>query len=101
MDIPIFTKTTYAQVKNKVYEKWESTSVESMAAAAMRERDAAIAEETLSKDDIPLIDIYADACWIQTILQSLLSKSRSLLEDVDNNAVESFNDVIAKVVGER
>lgn len=36
---------------------------------------------------------------IQTILQSLLSKSRSLLEDVDTNSVERFNSVIAKVVG--
>ncbi|CAH2100195.1 unnamed protein product [Euphydryas editha] len=63
MDVPIFTKTTYAQVQNMVYEKWESTSVESMAAAAMRERDAAVAEGTLSKDGIPVIDVYADACW--------------------------------------
>lgn len=63
MDVPIFTKTTYAQVQNIVYQKWESTSVESMAAAAMRERDAAIAEGILSKDGIPLIDVYADACW--------------------------------------
>lgn len=37
MDVPIFTKTTYAQLQNMVYGKWESTSVESMAAAAMRE----------------------------------------------------------------
>ncbi|CAG5019376.1 unnamed protein product [Parnassius apollo] len=36
MDVPIFTKTTYAKVQNKVYEKWESASVESMAAATLQ-----------------------------------------------------------------
>lgn len=63
MDVPIFTKITYAQIQNTVYEKWESTSVESMAAAAMREHDAAVTEGKLSKDGIPVIDVFADACW--------------------------------------
>lgn len=63
MDVPIFSKSTYAGIQDMVYEKWESTAVETMEAAAIRERDAAIAEGKLSKDGIPLIDVYADGCW--------------------------------------
>lgn len=36
---------------------------------------------------------------IQSIIQSVASKSRSLLEDVDTNTVERFNSAIAKVIG--
>lgn len=63
MDVPIFVHKNYAQIQDMIYEKWESTAVESMAAAANRERDAAVAEGKLSKDGIPVIDVYADACW--------------------------------------
>ncbi|CAK1590870.1 unnamed protein product, partial [Parnassius mnemosyne] len=36
---------------------------------------------------------------LKVILNSVASKSRSLLEDVDTNAVERFNSVVAKFVG--
>ncbi|XP_045484036.1 uncharacterized protein LOC123689155 isoform X1 [Pieris rapae] len=36
---------------------------------------------------------------IKMIIQTIISKSRSLLEDVDTNVVERFNSVIAKIVG--
>lgn len=36
---------------------------------------------------------------IKTITGSVLSKSRSLLEDVDTNVVERFNSIVAKFVG--
>lgn len=34
-----------------------------MEVAATRERDAAIAEGSISKEGIPIIDVLADACW--------------------------------------
>ncbi|KAH9627659.1 hypothetical protein HF086_016392, partial [Spodoptera exigua] len=45
MDLPIFTESTYLKIQDNVYEKWEATTVESMEIAAIRERDAAIAEK--------------------------------------------------------
>ncbi|GBP90191.1 hypothetical protein EVAR_64173_1 [Eumeta japonica] len=44
-------------------KKWEETAIESTEKAAKRERDAAIAEGRISKEGIPIIDVYADACW--------------------------------------
>ncbi|GBP79178.1 hypothetical protein EVAR_53044_1 [Eumeta japonica] len=43
---------------------WQnSRSIESAEKVAKRERDAAIAEGRISKEGIPIIDVYADACW--------------------------------------
>ncbi|RVE44807.1 hypothetical protein evm_010520 [Chilo suppressalis] len=63
INIPIFTEVTYSRLQDQVYEKWELTAVDSMAVAAKREIDAAIAEGKLTRDGIPVIDVYADACW--------------------------------------
>ncbi|KAJ8732007.1 hypothetical protein PYW08_014737 [Mythimna loreyi] len=47
------------------------------------------------------IEIENTTIWfrIKMIIQSVLSKSRSMLEDVDTNTVECFNSVVAKIVG--
>ncbi|KAH9627660.1 hypothetical protein HF086_016393 [Spodoptera exigua] len=47
------------------------------------------------------IEIENTMFWfrIKMIIQSLLAKSTSLLEDVDTNAAECFNSVVAKIVG--
>lgn len=63
LNVPVFTETVYRKIQDAVYEKWEETAAESMEGAAMRERDAAIAEGRISKDGIPIIDVLADACW--------------------------------------
>ncbi|KAJ8732008.1 hypothetical protein PYW08_014738 [Mythimna loreyi] len=63
MDLPIFTELTYLKIQDFIYEKWEATADESMERAAMRERDAAIAEGKLSNDGIPIVDVYADGVW--------------------------------------
>ncbi|CAG9135197.1 unnamed protein product [Plutella xylostella] len=62
MDVPVFTERYFSKIQDYVYEKWEKTAVESMEAAAMREREAAIAEGRL-QNGIPIIDVYADGCW--------------------------------------
>lgn len=38
-------------------------------------------------------------CRMKSILQSVISKSRSLVEDIDTNVVKCFNSVVAKIVG--
>ncbi|GBP32570.1 hypothetical protein EVAR_23982_1 [Eumeta japonica] len=63
MDVPVFTEKTYGKIQDLVYEKWEETAIESTEKAAKRERDAAIAEGRISKEGIPIIDVYADGCW--------------------------------------
>lgn len=48
-----------------------------------------------------IAEVEHSALWfrLKVILQSVASKSRSLLEDVDTNSVERFNSIIAKFVG--
>lgn len=62
MDVPVFSTKLYAQLQEQVYEKWEMVAAESMEAAAMREKEAAIAEGR-TKNGIPVIDVYVDGCW--------------------------------------
>lgn len=44
MDIPVFGTKYYSQLQDKVYENWEIVAMESMEAAAEKEKEIAIAE---------------------------------------------------------
>lgn len=48
-----------------------------------------------------IMEIESNIFWlrIKTIVGSVLSKWRSLIEDVDTNVVERFNSIVAKFVG--
>ncbi|KAL4714306.1 hypothetical protein ACJJTC_009658 [Scirpophaga incertulas] len=44
MDVPVFSAKYYIKFQDKVYEAWEKTAANSMAAAAKKEKEIAIAE---------------------------------------------------------
>ncbi|CAH0730327.1 unnamed protein product, partial [Brenthis ino] len=144
MDVPVFSTTFFAQLQKQVYEKWEMVATESMEAAAMREKIAAIAEvqyhnkatdktkndsipllhdnianslahaygihrmgkshycdkEQNDKNDLPKIQNSTFLFRMNAIICTVAAKSRTLIENVDTNAVERFNSVVAKFVGE-
>ncbi|CAG4930765.1 unnamed protein product [Parnassius apollo] len=85
MNIPTFSERYFSKIQDKVFDEWERTAAEEMEAAAERENEAAIAEGR-TKNGIPN-------------RRTVASKSQSLVEDVDTNAAERFNSVIAKMVG--
>lgn len=62
MDIPVFGTKYYSQLQDKVYENWEIVAMESMEAAAEKEKEIAIAEGRM-KDGLPIIDVYVDGVW--------------------------------------
>ncbi|GBP69097.1 hypothetical protein EVAR_87376_1 [Eumeta japonica] len=96
--------------KEAAYSQRNDEDQSDTSEAAKRERDAAIAEGRISKEGIPIIDVYADACWssrsygnnyraLSGAAAIVGRRFESLLEDVDTNVVERFNSVVAKIVG--
>ncbi|KAL4718047.1 hypothetical protein ACJJTC_012087 [Scirpophaga incertulas] len=62
MDVPVFSAKYYIKFQDKVYEAWEKTAANSMAAAAKKEKEIAIAEGRI-KNGYPVIDVYVDGSW--------------------------------------
>ncbi|XP_069355893.1 uncharacterized protein [Maniola hyperantus] len=62
MNLPTMTQQMFDKKHVVVCEQWEKTAHQTMAAAAERERRAAI-EEGRVLDGIAVIDVIADACW--------------------------------------
>lgn len=62
INLPVFTEKYDNKIQDKVFDEWESTTIEEMETATERERQAAFAEGRV-KDGIPVIDVYADGCW--------------------------------------
>ncbi|CAG4995154.1 unnamed protein product [Parnassius apollo] len=112
MNIPVFSTKYYNQLQDQVYECCEKTAAESMQDAAEEEKKLAIAEGR-TKNSKPVIDVYVDASWCArsygsnykaasgtaAIIGRRTAKSRSLIENVNTNLVEYFNNVIAKFIG--
>ncbi|KAL4721043.1 hypothetical protein ACJJTC_004139 [Scirpophaga incertulas] len=57
-----FPAKYYIKFQDKVYEAWEKTAANSMAAAAKKEKEIAIAEGRI-KNGYPVIDVYVDGSW--------------------------------------
>nr|XP_049695130.1 uncharacterized protein LOC110371421 isoform X2 [Helicoverpa armigera]XP_049695131.1 uncharacterized protein LOC110371421 isoform X3 [Helicoverpa armigera] len=62
MNIPTFSSKYYLKLQNEVYAKWEKTASESLAAAAAKEKEIALAEGR-TKNGYPVIDVYVDGSW--------------------------------------
>ncbi|CAG5051163.1 unnamed protein product [Parnassius apollo] len=62
MDCPSFSPRHYAKLQNETYDDWQKTAIIAMETAAVRERNAAIAEGRV-KNGIACIDVIADGVW--------------------------------------
>ncbi|KAL4717055.1 hypothetical protein ACJJTC_016942 [Scirpophaga incertulas] len=63
LNLPIMTPKTYGISHCKLSNYWEKVSVESMNAAAEKERQMSIAEGRVDQNGIPIIDVIVDGCW--------------------------------------
>ncbi|XP_028161435.1 uncharacterized protein LOC114353576 [Ostrinia furnacalis] len=63
LDIPIMSEHTYKINQDEVFDEWEVTAWESMKLAGEREREAALKENRIDKNGIPIIDVILDGCW--------------------------------------
>lgn len=63
LNLPIITPKTYKACHCKLTTYWEKVSIESMNAAAQKERNMALAEGRVDKNGIPIIDVIVDGCW--------------------------------------
>lgn len=62
MNLPTITQQMYRKKHTEICDQWEKTAHKVMAAAAERDRIAAI-EEGRVKNEVAVIDVIADGCW--------------------------------------
>lgn len=62
VDLPDIGANAYAKIQDEISDEWETTTQTEMLKAGEVDREIAIKEGRVNKDDIAMIDVTVDGC---------------------------------------